>query len=253
VKYLVIALMFFCLRSVAASLEGELTPLVNTSVSLEEGALFEGVLRVWPVSSEWENANLLKLEKKKLGENFHIVKVISSELSAHNQEVAELKAVIAVIKAVKPKEKIFVEIQKQRVPLEIRRITTIATAPPAQDFSFVEQPEYESANREELLLYVGGASSSVIVIIALVFLLYSVRKKKAALSFQKQLRQRIETAQTREAIEALARDLSEIEIYIQVKNKDVFLSKLNAIQFKKNWTESETQNIIETKQKLLHD
>tara|TARA_R110000868_G_scaffold55424_8_gene172354 strand:+ start:17065 stop:17826 length:762 start_codon:yes stop_codon:yes gene_type:complete len=252
-KILLILLFALSFRCDAASLEGELTPLINGSVSLEEGAIFEGVLRIWPVSNEWNNENLLKLDKTKLGENFHIIKVISSELSMHNQEVAELKAVMAVVKALKPKDKISIEISKQQIPIEIRRITTIATAPPAQEFSFVEQPEYELQSTQRMMTYVGGASSSLLIIGLLVFIIYRLRKKKEQVKLKNRLKERIKEAGSRDLIEALAKDLSQIEVHLQIKNKDDFLSQLNEIQFKQNWSEVELQNIIEKKEKLIHD
>tara|TARA_R110000868_G_scaffold97619_9_gene268622 strand:+ start:15439 stop:16200 length:762 start_codon:yes stop_codon:yes gene_type:complete len=252
-KIIALISIFISFSLSAYTLEGELTPAINGSVSLEEGAIFEGVLRVWPVPSDWKPEHLLTLDKKKLGENFHIIKVLSSELSAHNQDVAELKAVVAVVKALKPKDRVYAEIAKQRVPLEIRRITTIATAPAAQEFTFVEQPSIAKKNQEKVLAYVGGASSSIIILALIIFAIYKVRKNTELKKLKNSYRDRIISASSRDEVESLARDLPKLEKVITLKQTNEFKQKLNEIQFKREWSDSELQNIIKIKQELINE
>lgn len=240
-KYLLILFALIIPFRALLALEGELVPSGNRSLELEEGALFEGVLRIWPVNEDWDQTQLEKLLENKIGLNFYLVKIISNERSIHNSEVAELRGIMALVKAITPNKKIKIEVNDETINIDIRKINSVATAPSANEFDFVEQSQ---SNKEKQfprrIIYMLSLGLGL----GLIGWAVVIMKKKMKLKKERDLWiHKIKKAEKRQEIENLGQEIDIIDNYLKLSHKEAFCTALNKIQFKKEWSDSELREV----------
>jgi len=247
-KYIVTLIIYLsCLSSLWAQItyEGEITIKGGNTIELEEGAIFDGVIRLWKKDANWQSA-LKKLEGQKLGKNFYTYSIGEVKPSPNNEEVAEAYGKFILIEAFKPQSKISFKNENDSYVLEIRKINAIATSPAGQEFTYVEQPD--------LVRKLKSLSFWIWPLVVVGFLFFAVIvfpkiKRKRALTRQRQYwLNTIKQAQSRESIENIGKNIEQIGNLLNISSEKIskFKIQLNEIQYQKEWT-------VEQKSKLEAD
>lgn len=249
----ILGLLFFILSIQAFALEGELVPQSSRTLDLEEGSLFDGVLRVWPVSETWSTKQLEDLMGKNIGDAFNLVRIDSIERSTHNAEVVELRGLFALIKAVSPKVKVSLSLTGGEVQLEVRRLNMIATAPAAQKFELVDQPESATffATDSPIALGFGGGLFLVIGLIAI----SKFRKVRAYKRQQQLAKSEIAGAQTRAEIEQVGRKIEVHQKLLSLPDEKIahFKQQLDLYQYRPSWTDAQLADVRKSLESLVND
>jgi len=249
----IIFLLTILLSVSCFALEGELVPKSTKTLDLEEGSLFDGVLRVWPVGENWNLKQLESLAGKNIGEAFNLVRIESVERSSHNAEVVELRGLFALIKAVSPKTKITISLDSSEVLLEIRRLNLIATAPPAQQFELVEQPVSIPFLQGQSPIVIGAGSILLVILMAVGFRKISEKRhhRKNLLLAKKE----IESAQSRAELEQVGRKIEKYQSLLNIPPEKVngFKKNLDLYQYRPSWTDDQLADVRKSVESLLND
>ncbi len=248
----IVLLIFISIQSLLAqAYEGEFTPLQSSAIEVEEGATFDGVIRIWPVKINEDVKIFDQVKIGKLNENFYLIEKTLSQRSTYNSEVVEIKGLFAVIKAIKNNAKMMIKVGDSQVSLDIRRISSIATAPPPQAFEFVDQPQklFVKKNIPYFLVL-------VVLFIVLVFILIGIikraRQKKRIKIKRELLINNIVKASERSDIELIPsflKDLGYDKENDQYKN---FKDYLDRIQYKQKWEDGDLANITKLKNEVIN-
>lgn len=246
----VLLLLLITLVSVAHCFEGEFTPTQSSIVEIEEGATFDAVIRIWPVSQGFDIGFFDKLKMGKINDNFFLVEKNKAKRSSYNADVVEVGGLFAVIKAVKANKKMKIKIEDTEIQLDIRRITTIATAPPPQNFEFVDQPEESFAKKNPVLVF--AIPPLFILLLFIVLKLLAKRRKQiAALKLRQSLVNKIKAADDRSSIELVPSHLIALGLDNDLASIKEFVTYLESIQYKEKWSEIELDKISRLKQEVV--
>ncbi len=230
--------------------EGEIVPGENGTLQIEEGSTFDATIRIWPVDSQ---DNILKsINDGKINEYLYLVQKKETRISENNSDVAELLGLFALVKAFKPNEKIQIKINNHTIQLDVRRITTIATAPPSKEFEFVQQPEGDfemQTNFSSILIML-----SFLVLCALTLIIYRKTKNRNDLRRKRiEFENQIQKANTRIEIESVNKSLEKYDIYLNLKNIKEFKEYIELIQYKASWSDDEMEKVLKLKGDLIND
>lgn len=233
------------------ALEGELVPKTAQALTIEEGGLFDGTLRFWANAGISDKDDLLKLQGKNIGEYFNLYKIYDVAKSPNNEDVLELSGLFVVIKALPVQAKLELKIGEKVLNLEVRRLNTIATAPPAQEFEYIEQPDIPKTMRENVRNIFYVSLSFIIIAIGMGLFLKSKNKKMMKLKFEA-TKEALRRAQTRDEVEAIGLNIKyyESELKLAPDKIDNFKTTLDKHQFKQAWTESELEEIKKSLSRL---
>lgn len=241
------------ITSSAFALEGELVPQVNRTLDLEEGSLFDGVLRLWPVSESWDKSQLEALAGKNIGEAFNLVRIDTVERSTHNAEVIELRGLFALIKAVSPKTKVSLSLKGAVVPLEIRRLNMIATAPVAQQFELVEQPDVQGSFESGRSIVLVVAAAGILSLLA--FGGMKLRKARRLKLMKLKAKAEIVGAKTRVEIERIGKRINEHQALLNLPKERMleFKQRLDLYQYRPTWTDEQLADVRKSLESLIND
>lgn len=250
-KRLILALLMIVVINDIYAIEGELVPQANRTLDLEEGSLFDGVLRIWPVSEEAGAQALAEYTGKNLGEVFNLVRVDEIAPSSHNAEVLELRGLFALIKAGSPRAKLVIKLMGQDVQIEVRRLNMIATAPPAQNFELVEQPEMSTFFEKTspvTLAFSGG-----FVFILLLLGITKIREQQAVKRKRVQAKEEIAKAKSRDEIERIGRKIEHHQFTLSLSRDkvDEFKKQLDQYQYRPTWTDEQLAQVRKSLESLI--
>lgn len=247
-KIVLIILIFI---GVVQAYDGEFTPLQSNVIEIEEGSTFDGVIRIWPIKPEEDIEIFNEIKVGKLNDYFFLIEKEKAQRSSFNSEVIEIRGLFAVIKAIKSTAKIQINIGEQVLSLDLRRITTIATAPPPQSFEFVDQPQKFFVKKNIpyfviLILVVGVLGWLMVTVIK------KANKKKLIRNKKEKLIQRILAAEKREEIEKIPSYLKALGRTTDNDKIKEFNVYLNTIQFKEHWQENDFDIIKKLKNEVIN-
>ncbi len=236
--------------STSFALEGEIVPSGNKSLQLEEGSTFDGIIRMWPFDQKQSLDIFSELKEGKISENIFLVQKYDVARSSNNSDVVEISGLFAIIKAFKPNTKIKIKLNDFVVNTDVRKITTVATAPPPQEFEFVSQPDIEKANVDKVLIYI---SPVILIVLILIAFLYkkakAIKKRKEEI---KKTKDKISIASNRSDLEELSKMIPQYKKIINLNEEEKFQSFLEEIQYKPNWSQEELEKAIELKERLFN-
>lgn len=226
------------------ALEGELVPKTAQALTVEEGGLFDGTLRLWASAGITSKDELLKLQGKNIGDYFNLYKIYDVAESPNNTDVLEISGLFVVIKALPGQAKLKLKIGEKVLNLEVRRLSTIATAPPAQEFEYVEQPDISKILQENMwnIIYAGMV---LLIVVFTIYLYLKIRNKKMMRLKTQAIKEALKRAQTREEVEAVGFNIQfyKEELDLEPDRVAVFKQTLDKYQFKQAWTESELEEV----------
>lgn len=235
------------------ALEGELVPKTAQALTVEEGGLFDGTLRLWASAGSINKDDLLKLQGKNIGEYFNLYKIYDVAQSPNNNDVLEISGLFVVIKALPGQAKLKLKLGEKVLNLEVRRLSTIATAPPAQEFEYVEQPSISKTLQENMRNIIYSFLSFLVVVIAIFFILKMKKKKMMRLKIEA-IKEALKRAQTREEVEVVGLNIKyyESELNLEADKVGEFKQTLDKYQFKQAWTESELEEVKKSLSRLTN-
>lgn len=248
----VVLLFALAFANITYALQGELVPKDSKTIDLEEGGLFTGVIRFWPVGSSFDLKKLSLLEGKNIGENFNLVKIFKIDYSAHNSEVVEVEALLGLVKALKPGSTVKIKIDHSDVLLEVRRLNTVATSPPGEKYELIEQPYFESLTSPvKATIYI----SIILGVVILVYIMRSIYRKNLKSKELNEIKTWVKGLSTREEYEKLGREIKAIEQKLGLDSAKVkkFNETLNIYQFRPDWNSNVDAEIKKCIQDLIND
>lgn len=233
------------------AIEGELVPKSAQALTIEEGGLFDGTLRLWSNAGIVNKDELLKLQGKNIDEYFNLYQIYNVAESANNNDVLEIRGLFVVIKALPGQAKLKLKIGEKTLNLEVRRLSTIATAPPAQEFEYVEQPNISKILQKNILNKIYGG----IILLCFIFAIYlflKIKKNKMLKLKIEATKDALKRAQTRADVETIGLNIKfyESELNLESNQVDEFKTTLDKYQFKKTWTESELEEVKKSLSRL---
>lgn len=245
-----LVLLFLLIASQALwgnEIQGEMTPRDNRPLEMEEGSIADIVVRLWNLPQTFDVTSLEKI--KELSKSFQIIQIENVEESKNNHEVLELYAEVVLLKAFEPRSKLDLVLNDGLViKLDVRNITTIATAPVGEDFILVEQQNNTWENVRNMTI----PGITLVVIALLLYMFYKKYKKKELLTKRKMnARAMIENAKTRHDYEKLA---AEIVNYVELLNLppekvNDYLEFLELHQYRRDWS----PEVLDVMQKKVSD
>lgn len=250
-RNIIFIFVFILHASVLHAFEGEFTPINSKIIEVEEGATFDGVIRIWPVSQNVDISNFDKIKNGKLNGYFYLIEKSSAKRSSFNSEVVEITGLFAVVKAVKDNSKIKIKIDEKEIVLDIRRITSIATAPAPQNFEFIEQPS-KIFSKHFVAYYFAIAIFILFLCIAIVKILIRSKRLKRLKLERKVLIEKILKASERNEIELVANDFKKLGLDENSNSYMTFVKFLETIQYKEKWEKSELSKIVELKNEVIN-
>ncbi len=233
------------------ALQGELTPAQNKPLELEEGALFRGVLRLWPLSDS-TSPDIADLQNKKIGDNFHIINVYKIVPSPHNDEVIEATLDLALLQALKPRALLELTLNDQQINIEVRNINTIATAPVGQEFILATQPQVKMKMDSPVVFTTIGIV--LIIFLAVYYAFKAIRRKREEALKREQARELIANARQRHDFEKIGQELPYLREVLSLDREKVsaYQDALDRYQFRREW-EDETIRLMQQRATELID
>jgi hypothetical protein len=220
----------------------------NTEV--KEGQAFDAYIRIWPFENEDVEFVKKALEEKSFLDFFYIAKVYSVSFSKNNETVMEIYAKAILKKHYVPRTFYLWPYKSLTIPFDLVNITPVKNAL-GKEFVITEQkfsPLLETNNRAKII------TIAVFILVLILGIpiyrkIYLKNKIKKQLSLErKEWSDLFLNASSRGELENIYLKKDEWLNFVGGETPPIlhFLTTINSVQFKKEWTEFEQLQVADS-------
>jgi hypothetical protein len=207
-----------------------------------EGEPFDAYIRIWPLQNEDLELIKTKLESNTFLDFFHIAKVYNIKYSENNEEVVEIYVKAILVNYYVPRQFYIWAYKSLTIPFEIQNLTPVKN-PNGKNYIIQKQkvnPFETSSPYYKIIILLSIVLLMVAVFAGRVFYQkrnVKLKHKEIELSWN----ELFSSAQSRNDFEQIYTKKDEWLEFIGGETPPIlhFLTTINSIQYKKDWTEFE--------------